>query len=72
MACACLDTSALASLEQTSTHKQLNKVNQKAKMLAERITFSLFVVLFSSLFYYGKQKFFVVKVKVYVAIGDNL
>ncbi len=30
--CACLDTSALALLEQTSTRNQLNKLNQKAKM----------------------------------------
>ncbi len=40
-------------------------------MLAEHNTFSLFAILFSSLFYYGKQIFFVVKVKVYVAVGDN-
>ena len=43
----------------------------KSESVGERNTLSLFVILFSSLFYYGKQIFFVVKVKVHVAFCDN-
>jgi len=42
----------------------------KSESVGERNTLSLFVV-FSSLFDYGKQIFFVVKVKVHVAFCDN-
>jgi len=43
----------------------------KSESVGKRNTLSLFVVSFSSLFYYGKQIFFVVKVKVHVAFCDN-
>ena len=43
----------------------------KSESVSERNTLSLFVVSFSFLFYYGKQIFFVVKVKVHVAFCDN-
>ena len=44
--CACLDTGVVALLQQINARQQLNKLNQKAKMLAEHNTFSLFAVLY--------------------------
>ena len=50
---------------------QLNKWKQKAKVLVNVTHFRFLLFFVSSLFYYGKQIFFVVKVKVHVAFCDN-
>ena len=61
----------VASLHRRQAHSyKLNLSRQKAKVLVN-ITHFRFLLLFFSLFYYGKQIFFVVKVKMYVAICDN-
>ena len=52
-------------------HSTIKLMKAKSESVGERITLSLFVVSFSSLFYYGKQILLVVKLKVYVAFCDN-